>query len=137
MIRQLSEMEKTAIRKLYSEGLPITEICEKVQVSRGAVSKYCEGNRKGKYQNWDSEKASKICLLLSRGKRYMEIAKKWGCTTSAIRTVVCRHRKKVASDPRKKLIISVIVSAIKKGGMSPAEALRATRKADIMRVVAT
>jgi len=118
--RNVTEEEIERIRELYQAGIPVSAIAAQVALSKSTVERYLgAATRRPRWTDDDNQ-------ILVDGylekKPIKEIAKKLNRSPTAVRVAMCRYRKAVNSDPKKKRVMGVMTYV-----------LRVMRKADIFK----
>jgi len=99
--------------------------CSHMTINRHTPDEF--RRRKGNLRRWTPEEKEKLILYYSRGWGYDKIAKKLGRSENAVKIQICRHRKRVMSDPKKVAVMKVLTFC-----MSPSRILQAVRESGLI-----
>lgn len=119
--RNVTPEQKQQIAKLYAAGKKGLQIAKEIGISKSAVYKYLELDKTGT-PTWNDDELQIMVDGYLEKEPPKEIAKKVGRSPGAVAVRMCRHRKEVRNNPKKRRALSAITMA-----------LRAVRKADIFR----
>ena len=113
---------------MRSCGLTGREIARQIGRSKTVVYKKLNLNFS---PNWTEEEKQKVIDMRAKGKPYRKIAKHICRSEAAARIFMCRHRKAVISDPRKRQVLRFLMLAFKHT-KDPGKALVAIRKSNLL-----
>ena len=119
--RDVTADERQLINQLYAELGNGHEVARRI--GRGSTTVYNHlGLSKRRHPRWDDDQLQVLVDGYMEGKKPTEIASKVGRSPRAVAIRMCRHRKEVKRDPKKRRALTAITMAF-----------RAVRKADIFR----
>lgn len=118
--RNVTAEEKERIRELYQAGVPVKEIASQFPWSKSTIERYLGPPKRR--PRWTDEDNQIMVDGYFEGKPVKKIAKKLNRSPTAVRVAMCRYRKAVNSDPKKKRVMGVMTYVLK-----------VMRKADIFR----
>jgi transposase-like protein len=123
-----SEKKKQKIRDLYRQLSNGHEVARRLGISSSAAYRVL---RLGKYRKprWSDQEKTKLTQWYAEGVPVARIAWRLGRSPHAVMVKMCRHRKKVRSDPdikRAAFLLEVALSA----GLSPGRAIQKIRTCD-------
>lgn len=118
--RHVSAEEKERIRELYQAGVPVKEITGLLPWSKSTIERHLRpANRRPRWTDDDYQVLIDGYLEKQPVKK---IAQGLSRSPTAVRVAICRYRKAVASDPKKKRVMGMMTYVLK-----------VMRKADIFR----
>lgn len=121
--RDITPETKQRIRELYAETGNGHEVARRLGIGRTTVYKYL-GLQKCRHPTWTDDEIQVLVDGYLEKLPAQEIARKTGRTTRAVMVRMCRYRKQVRSDPKKRRVMGVMTYVLK-----------VMRKADIFREV--
>ena len=119
--RDVTAEQKQLIVELYASGKTGKEIAKEMKLGRTTVYNHLALGKAGT-PTWNDDELQILVDGYLEKKPAKEIAKKVGRSPGAVAVRMCRHRKEVRNNPKKRRALSAI-----------AMAFRAVRKADIFR----
>lgn len=119
--RNVTAEEVEAFKQLHEQGFTGTQIAALTGRSKTAVYKHLQLKEKSR-PRWTDEEMQILVDGYFEGESVKKIAKKLGRSPTAVRVAMCRYRKAVNSDPKKKRVMGVMTYVLK-----------VMRKADIFR----
>ena len=121
--RPITPEQKQRIRELYAAGKTAKEIAREIGLGKTAVYNHLGLGKKGT-PTWTDDEIQVLVDGYLEKKTAKEIAKKLGRSKGAVSVRMCRYRKEVRNNPKKRRALSAITMV-----------LRAVRKADIFREI--
>lgn len=122
------------MRQLYASGMSVDEIAAALKLGRTTVYKHLS-LRLRQQPRWSEEELQWLIDARYLGMTYKEIAKILGRSPIALRIAMCRHRKWVRSDEKRKAVLGFVSWGVK-NKVPVRKLLTAARRADILREVA-
>lgn len=120
--RDVTTEEKQLISQLYAELGNGHEVARRI--GRGSTTVYNHLGLGRRRPRWDDDQLQALVDGYFEGKKPGEIARRIDRSPRAVAIQMCRHRKEVERDPKKRRALRAITMAF-----------RAVRKADIFREV--
>ena len=124
----LSERKKEKIKGLYSQLLNGHKVARTLGVSSSSVYNVLR-LRKDRKPRWTDKDKTKLTQWYAEGVPVARIASRLGRSPRAVTIKMCRHRKKVRSDPdinRAAYLLETAISA----GLTPGRAIQKIRTSD-------
>lgn len=125
-------MKKLERKRVYEikglKGKSAKEISQITGIGINTVWKYKADKRIEK--NWTEPEIEKLVEWISEGISYAEIGRRLHRSANSIRIKICRQRKEIKNDPRKRAVLYYLGKAFRLEP-NPTLALRALRKARI------
>jgi len=124
----LSIKQKEKIKSLYKELSNGHEVARQTGISSSSVYRVLRlGYRKPR---WSDREKTRLTQWYAEGVPVARIASRLGRSPRAVMVKMCRHRKKVKSDPdirRAAFLLNVAMNA----GLSPGRAIQKIRTCDV------
>jgi transposase-like protein len=118
--RNVTAEEKERIRELYQTGAPVKDIVQQFPWSQSTIERYLGAPLRR--PRWTDDDYQVLVDGYFEKQPVKKIAQKLGRSPTAVRVAMCRYRKAVKSDPKKKRVMGVMTYVLK-----------VMRKADIFR----
>jgi hypothetical protein len=118
------------IRELRRSGLTGKEIANRLGVGKSVVYKYTP--RMGKqWKKWDENQIQVMTDGYAKGLKPAKIAKKLGRNTNQVKIRMCRYRKEIRADPKKREVLRLLAFGFRQGAR-PGQVINGIRKTDML-----
>ncbi len=110
--RNLTPETKQRIRELYAETGSGHEVARRLGIGRTTVYNHLRLSR-NKKPRWTDDEDQIVVDGYVKKQRTKDIAAKIGRSRGAVAVHMCRHRKKIREDPKKRHVMGVMTKVLK------------------------
>lgn len=128
--KPLSQEIKSEIKRLHSLGFNGKQIAKKLNISRSVAYKYLPSAHKP-WKRWDEDQIQILIDYYALGKSPKIIAKKLGRNENQVKIKMCRYRRAVRADPKKRQVLKLLTFGFKHGA-TPGQVIHGIRYSNIL-----